>query len=141
MARFDSTEQIGVHAVGGLVNAKFDWIFREQPIADMGIDAHLERVDEGTPTGKLIGVQIKTGASHFHDTGDGLVYYGSLTHLDYWLNHRLPVLLVAHLPKTGETYRVHVESSAIEKTAKQWKIKIPKANVLGTAELLGVSQV
>jgi len=130
MPRYSSTEQIGVHAVGHLFASEFGWIFREQPIADMGIDAHVERVDGDGPTGQLIGVQIKTGKSHFHPTESGLVYYGSPTHLDYWLGHALPVVLVAHLPETQETFWVQVTAEAVEPTSKGWKILIPKANVL-----------
>lgn len=63
MGRFSPTEQIGVTAVGHIVFKELKWIFREQPICDMGIDAQIELVDE-RPTGKLIGVQIKAGPSH-----------------------------------------------------------------------------
>lgn len=102
MSRYSATEQIGVHAVGLVVTSDLGWIFREQPIADMGIDAHIELVD-GEPTGKLIGVQIKTGKGNFKESKDAYTYYGNDVHLDYWSNHSLPVILVAHIPETKET--------------------------------------
>jgi hypothetical protein len=130
MARYSNTEQVGVHAVGTLFVKDLEWIFREQPISDMGIDAHVELVEEGEPTGQLIGVQIKTGEGNFRVTDEGLVYYGKLTHLDYWLGHSLPVVLVAHLPDTDATHWVQVQPSAIERTEKAWKIFIPYTNKL-----------
>lgn len=128
--RYSPTERIGVNAVEAIVLKELDWIFREQPISDMGIDAHIELVDVGAPTGKLMAVQIKTGMSHFRDTGTALVYYGTLAHLDYWTGHSLPVVLIAHLPdKGGETFWVVINEKAIIRTEKAWKIEIPKANI------------
>ncbi len=140
MSRYSPTERIGVNAVEQLALKELGWIFREQPISDMGIDAHLEAVDGGKPTGKLLGVQIKTGASHFTDAGDSLTYYGTLTHLNYWLSHSLPVILVAHLPESGSTYWVRVTSSTAERTKKAWRISIPKAQALDMASLEGLSK-
>ena len=48
MARYSTTERIGVNAVEHIVLHELGWIFREQPIVDMGIDAHIERVDDGS---------------------------------------------------------------------------------------------
>ena len=132
MGRYSSTEQMGVHAVGGLIANELGWIFREQPIADMGIDGHIERVDgDRNPTGQLLGVQIKTGKSHFHESKDAYIYYGSGVHVDYWTGHSLPVILVAHLPETGETPWVQINGSTIERTAKHWKVVIPKSQQFG----------
>lgn len=126
MSRFCPTERIGVSAIEYIALSELGWIFREQPISDMGIDAHLESIENGNPTGKLLGVQIKTGISHFNEKRDELIYYGNLTHLNYWLSHSLPVIIVAHLPETKETYWVHVTRENIVRTQKKWKISIPK---------------
>ena len=106
------------------------WIFREQAVSDMGIDAHIEPVPDGKPTGQLIGVQIKTGPSHFTEKDDHLVYYGSLIHLEYWLRHALPIILVAHLPESKATYWVLVNKDSVQRTEKAWKIEIPKSQKL-----------
>lgn len=131
MARFDPTERVGVNAVEHIVISEFQWIFREQPLIDMGIDAHIELVQEGDPTGKLIAVQIKAGASHFRETDDAYIFRGSLTHLDYWTNHSLPVILVGYLPDSEQMYWVHVDPSKVHRAEKSWTIEIPKANVFG----------
>jgi hypothetical protein len=77
MSRYTTTERLGINAVEQVVLKELQWIFREQPIADMGIDAHVETVCNGAPTGQLQALQIKTGASHFQDTGDALTYYST----------------------------------------------------------------
>lgn len=126
MSRYSATERSGINAVEAVIVNDLNWIFREQPIADMGIDAHVELVDDGIPSGKLIGLQIKTGKGNFHETRDAYVYYGNVVHLDYWTNHSLPVILVGHIPETKETLWVSVDETTIERTSKGWKISLPK---------------
>lgn len=130
MARYTSTERVGVNEVERIIVKELGWIFREQPIVDMGIDAHMELVLEGKPAGQLVGLQIKAGPSHFQKTSDGYTYYGDLTHLDYWLNHSLPVVLVGHVPENGETLWVQVTADAVTRTKKGWRIAIPSKNKL-----------
>ncbi len=129
MARYNNTERLGVLAVESIVVKSLNWIFREQPISDMGIDAHIEYVIDGTPTGRLVAVQIKTGSSHFTDKKDTLIYYGKNVHLEYWCGHSLPVLLIAHLPSSDETFWTLIEKSSITLTKSAWKIEIHKSNV------------
>lgn len=141
MSRYSPTERVGVNATEAAVVRDLGWIFREQAVSDMGIDAHIEPVSDGNPTGQLIGVQIKTGPSHFTEKHDHLVYYGSLVHLEYWLRHALPVILVAHLPDSKATYWVHVNKDSTQRTEKAWKIEIPKSQKLdesSTGKLLAV---
>ncbi len=56
----NSTGQIGVGHILEIA-ARNQWMFRPQPIDDIGIDAHMEQTE---PTGKskqLLAVQIKSG--------------------------------------------------------------------------------
>ena len=128
--RYSKTERIGVNKVESLFLEKFNWIFREQPILDMGIDAHVEYVDHSGPTGKLIGIQIKTGLSHFYEKENSFVYYLNDTHYNYWTNHSLPVILVGHIPEYEYTIWGFIDKNYVEKTEKGWKIEIPKTNTL-----------
>ena len=57
-----STERIGTSSVQKLFE-EIKYIFREQPISDYGIDAHIEIVQNEIVTGQLIAAQIKSGAS------------------------------------------------------------------------------
>jgi hypothetical protein len=97
-------------------------------------------VDE-QPTGKLIAVQIKTGPSHFAEIDDSYIFRGKLTHLDYWTNHSLPVILVAHFIESGETFWVHVDKSQVKRTGKSWTIPIPKTNRLGAGTRAALASV
>lgn len=132
MTRYDPTERIGVNAVERIVIDELGWIFREQPIVDMGIDAHIERVDEGSPTGKLAAVQIKSGLGNFREQESCLVYYGALRHLEYWSGHSLPVVLIAHIPERDETFWTVVDEESAARTRTGWKIEIPKTNHFGS---------
>lgn len=130
MNRYNSTERKGINATESAVISDLGWIFREQPICDMGIDAHIESVCDDEPSGRLIGVQVKTGESHFTEHNDSFVYYGKIVHLEYWLDHSLPVIIVAHFPNSNQTLWAHVSEDTIVRTNKSWKISIPKDQVL-----------
>ncbi|EOB6258337.1 DUF4365 domain-containing protein [Vibrio fluvialis] len=135
MARYQSTDRVGVNEIERITINELKWIFREQPIVDMGIDAHLERVQDGDPDGKLLALQIKTGTSHFTEKTDSLVYYGKIAHLNYWTGHSLPVILVAHIPATNETYWQVINENTVTRTDKGWKVEIPKINVFGKSTI------
>src|SRR5438309_9969149 len=61
----DAMGRAGVHEVGVLIS-EMRWIFREQAVADTGIDGYIEPCDEnGNASGKLIGCQVKPGPSYF----------------------------------------------------------------------------
>lgn len=130
--RSSNTERKGVTAVQAII-CQTDHIFREQLVQDMGIDAQIEIVDKGGPTGKLIGVQIKSGASHFHETKAGYIYYGDNVHFEYWLRHSLPVIFIGHIPDLDLTFWSVVNKETAQSTPKGWKITLPKDQLL-TAE-------
>lgn len=127
--RYSSTERIGVNKVEQIFLELFNWIFREQPIVDMGIDAQVEFVDDN-PTGKLIALQIKTGSSHFYQKENSYTYYIKEAHYQYWTHHSLPVIIIAHLPEENLTVWEYVSNKNIDKTSEGWKIEIPKKNNL-----------
>jgi hypothetical protein len=54
---------MGVSAASMLFEA-WGWLFREQPIEDYGIDAHVEPMDgPEQPSRQLLALQIKAGAA------------------------------------------------------------------------------
>ena len=73
--------RIGVAAVS-LIFEKIGFVFREQPVGDYGIDAIVEeRLSRRELSGKLIGVQIKSGAHFFEETKDDkVVFRGEMKH-------------------------------------------------------------
>ncbi len=78
---YDPTERRGVAAVQSIFVDKFRWIFREQQVADFGIDAQVEIVRDQKPTGQLIALQIKSGPSNFRTHGENFVFYRSVVPL------------------------------------------------------------
>jgi hypothetical protein len=130
----DTTSRLGVAAVNHLFE-QLGWAFREQPTSDFGIDAQAEkRGDDGLGTGKLIALQIKSGASWFRKRGADFVFYGEARHLEYWTSHSLPVFIVLHDPDTGLSLFQRVERHLVkEHDGGRWSITIPRTNVLDAA--------
>jgi hypothetical protein len=133
--KFDESEaegRIGIFEVGSVVS-KMNWIFREQPVPDTGIDGHIETRDEtGNATGRLIGCQVKSGSSYFREeTSSDFTYRGDSAHLAYWLGHSLPVIIILHNEETGKCYWQVVTDKTATNTPKAWKLEVPKAQVLG----------
>src|SRR5262249_28620698 len=134
-----TTERNGINAVEKIFLDEFGWLFREQPVSDYGIDAQVEVVENNEPTGKLIALQIKTGASYFRPNGDDFVFYGELRHLEYWTRHSLPVFLILHDPDRNLTVWQKVERRLANVTKKRWSIVVPSANVLEAASKTFIS--
>lgn len=133
----------GVYAVANIVTKELNWVFREQPVSDYGIDAHIEICNEKEPVGKLIGVQIKAGTSYFkEDMGEYIVFRGKQRHLEYWLKHSLPVIIVLYNPETKECIWEHINESTIVMINKSnWKINIPKNKVLSRSSLYYLKKI
>ncbi len=87
--RYNNTERIGVNAVEAVFINELDWIFREQPLVDVGIDAFVEKNDSGVPAGKFLALQVKSGEGNFRVKPDKFTYYVSNIHHNYWLNLNL----------------------------------------------------
>ena len=121
----DRTNRSGVYAVGQIVERDLAWIFREQGASDLGIDAHLELVRDGESRGELIAAQIKSGSSYLSErTSDAFVFRGELRHLNYWLSHSLPVIIVL-VSDEGIAYWQHVTRDQVVYTENAWKISVP----------------
>lgn len=110
---------------------KLGYIFREAEKPDYGIDGEIEVTDDaGAATGRLIGVQVKAGPDYFkEETPTGYIFRESRRHLDYWQQHSLPVIVVLVDTGADVAYWVEVDSSAVT-TGKEWKIEVPKNQVL-----------
>ncbi len=128
------TERLGVSALDHFFSEQ-GWLFREQSTHDYGIDAHVEIVEEERPTGKLIALQIKSGASFFtEETDDSYVFRTNNKHVAYWVGHSMPVVLVLYNPHTKTAHWQQVTRDNVESTGINWKIEIPKDNMLANAK-------
>jgi uncharacterized protein len=118
--------RVGVAIVDKLVHGALRWIFRELTVSDVGIDGHIEERVAGKATGRLLGVQIKSGASWFREPIEGgWVYRGDGLHLEYWLRYALPVVLVMVDVDDEVAYWQHIDGGQVERLRTGWKIVVP----------------
>ncbi len=128
--RYDSKERIGVNATEQIFLKDFNWIFREQPLVDVGIDAFVEQAEHGDPKGKFLALQIKSGTGNFHVSTEKITYYVSKVHFEYWTNFDIPIIMIAHIIDEEKTYWQEISKRKIHKTDTRWKLEIPKKNLL-----------
>lgn len=128
--RYNNTERLGINATDSVFTKEINWIFREQPVADFGVDAIVEENIENNPTGRLMGIQIKSGQGNFHISDRSLTYYISNIHYYYWKGYVLPIILVAYLPNEDQLLWQEISDLTLKKTTTKWKILIPKNKVL-----------
>lgn len=127
----DLVGQQGVDAVRYLFSNELGWYAREPTAPDYGIDIYAEAADDGVPNGRLVGVQVKSGASWFSEgTDEGIVYRGDARHLNYWLNHSLPVVVVLYDADERTAYWQAVTPKTVTRTGKGWKLMVRRAHVL-----------
>lgn len=119
-----------------------DWFFREQPITDQGIDAHIEKFelvkgkkgDDEVGTGRLIALQIKGGSSYFsRPSPNGWWFTFTARKANLWLGHALPVLVVLVDLDSGEMYWQRVSAATVIKTGRNYKIEVPRGQTVATA--------
>lgn len=137
------TQDLGVAATMNFF-AENGWLFRVLERHDYGVDALVEIVEDGFPTGSLIGIQIKSGKSYFSETTkESIVFRTDERHVNYWLDYVLPVILVLYNPEDRNLYWEKFSEETIENTGKGWKIKLPKSKILSADslfELNGLTQ-
>lgn len=129
----ENKSRLGVNAFESFVIGELDWIFREQPVQDIGIDAQIEQVINKVSTGKFIAVQIKTGLGNVHQNSNGdFAYYMSKTHYDYWLSYSIPIIIVLYDPSNKKLYWEFIQKRNISKTKQgiKRKITIKKDSIL-----------
>lgn len=130
MKRSQQVDRQGV-ALNQLAFETLGMLFREQTVHDYGVDAHVELVEDGRPTGRLLGIQIKTGLSFFaEEDGDSYVYRSDDDHVQYWIHHSLPVILTICDPSSRSVHWQVISQATVSSTGKNWKILIPKSHVV-----------
>lgn len=135
------TDRRGIALVSYLVHAELEWLFRETPAPDVGIDGQIEICVSERPTGRLFGVQIKSGRHAFREpTADGWVLRFDPQHLKYWLGYSLPVLVVLADISQHKAYWQHVTPSTVRSTGQWFKITVPRANELNATAQAKIRQ-
>jgi hypothetical protein len=132
------TEEIGIGVVMRVVaqpraDGGLGFIFRRQEIADIGIDGHLEVLeqDSAEATGKIIGVQVKAGSSYFsHPYDGGWTVYIAKSTVRYWRQYAVPVILTLVDISTNTVYWTLVSTGDFAETEESYKIPVPAAQRL-----------
>ncbi|MBW1716472.1 MAG: DUF4365 domain-containing protein [Deltaproteobacteria bacterium] len=122
------SDRVARQGVGIAMSAfeKVNFAFREQHESDYGLDAHVELIENEKPTGQLIGVQLKTGQSYLVErTQSGFVFRSDREHVEYWLNHSLPIVVALCDPDQSIVYWRNVSNESAEETGKGFKIIVP----------------
>lgn len=132
VSKNDTQGIAGINAVEKVINNDFGWIFRNQPILDVGLDAIIETISDGKTDNGQFAVQIKSGNSWFKKekiTKTGITFRSDLEHLEYWLNYSLPVFIFINNPN-GLIYWQIVNEKNVVRLGKNWKIELPFTNTL-----------
>lgn len=136
------TADLGVLILGKKIVSEFKWVFREQVKNDLGIDCQIEIVTNEKSKGRIIAAQLKTGKSFFKfENPDSFTFYGEPKHLNYWLNHSLPIILILCNEETEICYWVEVTNSNTIKTPKSWKINVPKNQIISRESINKLNQI
>lgn len=124
------TERIGISHCGEIAERNH-WMFREQPIDDVGIDAHMEYVDSSGKPKQLLALQIKSGRSWFEEKNDNCIIFRKINdrQYNYWIMNSLPCILVLYNPDDNVCIWQKLTKDTIEKTnngeGKGYFVRVP----------------
>jgi len=136
----DLTTRQGIDAVERVFRGDPRWFFRKRCEPDIGVDAQAEILDDGSPTGRFIALQIRSGPAWFKTSDGGYIYQGENQQRDYWMKHSLPVCVVIVNPETGLILWQRVEEQIFQKTEAGWSTIIPAANMLDASAKLSFDE-
>lgn len=127
-------DRIGVNHCAKIAELN-NWMFREQPINDIGIDAHIEFVDSSGKPKQLLALQIKTGESWFKYQKDGCIIFRDINERQYvyWTMNSLPCIVVLYNPSNETCVWQKLTNETIERTkggdGKGFFVKVPLTQV------------
>jgi hypothetical protein len=101
----NATGDAGQYLVGAVVSSELEWAYRNQPIADIGIDGEIEVIDNEESTGDIVKVQIKSTKE------DEVPFSTSIPRNDYeyWKLLSVPVIVCRAVLPEREVYWKHAE--------------------------------
>lgn len=126
----NSTERKGVHHCAEIAECN-NWMFREQPIDDIGIDAYIEYIDSTGKPKQLLALQIKSGASWFKEKKGECFIFRNISERQYyyWTMNSLPCIVVLYNPEDDMCIWQKLTVETIERTnggeGKGFFVKIP----------------
>ncbi|HEX8069722.1 MAG TPA: DUF4365 domain-containing protein [Pyrinomonadaceae bacterium] len=119
----------GVIYVDCIVNAQGSVFRPVHQEDDFGIDGYIELVNSEYASGRLIAVQIKTGASYLSKDKQQFEVKVDNHHLNYWRNFVVPVILICHSPSINlaawVSIRDYIEQEEYHDRTPIKKITVP----------------
>ncbi|MES2478482.1 MAG: DUF4365 domain-containing protein [Bacteroidota bacterium] len=108
------------------------WIFREQTVVDLGVDALVETPIDENGKINIFALQIKGGESNFQRKKNFLTFYFSERHYHYWnaISENHPLLIILQDNNSNKIYWQEYNHNFISKTSKNWKLDVPLKNIL-----------
>ena len=130
------TERSGLIAVEEACN-RLDLIWRDLLQEDVGVDGTIEIALGEFPTGKIVGAQVKSGASYFRAESESTFkFYPDSDDLVYWAGLSIPLFLLVHNPTDGAVYWTdiskHIQDRADDPLGTPY-IEFSKSNKMGDA--------
>ena len=135
----NATERAGVYHCGKIATQN-GWMFREQPIDDVGIDAHMELTEPTGESKQLLALQIKAGPSWFKEQKDDCVIFRDINErqYNYWTKNSLPCIVVLYNPDDDMCIWQKLTTETIERTnrgpGKGFFVKVPIKQVFLTEQ-------
>lgn len=132
-----TTAAVGVTKTQLFFQATAKWLFREQPLEDYGIDAHVEVVESGDVKGRLVALQIKSGDSWLKPSATGgWNFYPKKKHVTYWQNHSLPVAIVVWHESSDTLFFREASRHTLEETESGgWRLHFGDDDLLTKSAL------
>ncbi|BBC27082.1 DUF4365 domain-containing protein [Pseudanabaena sp. ABRG5-3] len=125
--------ELGIVLVSRLFSEEFKWIFRRvHQEDDFGIDGFVDIVnDNNQVTGRSFAVQVKCGDSYFKESKYNEYWYlGNNKHLNYLLNHPVPVVIIIVNPNNKQMFWSVFNINETEDYSSGWRMPIPKSQML-----------
>jgi tetratricopeptide (TPR) repeat protein len=133
----NAVDRAGVSLCDLEITTQLGYIFREQPTSDYGVDAHVEIKRDGHPTGRLLGLQLKSGRSQFgEETAEGWKFRPEKRHIPYWLGHSLPMYVLLVDVEDRSIYWQELSERTLKRGPRGGiYVLVPRAQNLGTARI------
>lgn len=127
------TGEKGTTILKKIIETELGWLYRQNHQEnDFGIDGYIDIITEvGQITGKSIAIQLKSGNSYFKEQNEiGIIFKGNKKHLNYYLNLDIPIIIILLDIENQKAFWQVFDATKTEKSGANWKMTIPKANLL-----------
>ncbi|MDR1048783.1 MAG: DUF4365 domain-containing protein [Synergistaceae bacterium] len=136
----DTAERIALYAAGRISAQLPGLVFREQRSGDTGLNAHLEITEDFSKAGKTIGLQVRSDENtHLERSARGYICRGEMSHLVYWLQHALPVLVMLYEQKSDRILWEFAGAETVEIGSGEWELVIPYDQVYGPESVAAIT--